>query len=203
MRWNYRTFCSGTRGCGELPAPAGPLSQGRGPEAGVRTAQHPPHNRYPYQTLSIRDKDFHRILFSLVIFKICCFIFFSRDLIKSGVVYQCCGSGLLIYLLDLDLDLVLISKDSKKSQKKLNILVLKYSVIYFFFVYISSSMEEDGATIQPKSFWLGRVCHLVYVMVAIPWKSLLPNGNHLSNAGWAERPYSFCPSRTPALHLLY
>ncbi len=65
------------------------------------------------------------------------------------------------------------------------------------------SMEEDGTTIQPKSFWLGRVCHLVYVMVAIPWKSLLPNCKHLSNAGWAERPYSFCPSRTPALHLLY
>ncbi len=64
-------------------------------------------------------------------------------------------------------------------------------------------MEEDGATIQPKSFWLGRVCHLVYVMVAIPLKSLLPDGKHLSNAGWAERPYSFCPSRTPALHLLY
>ncbi len=64
-------------------------------------------------------------------------------------------------------------------------------------------MKEDGATIQPKSFWLGRVCHLVYVMVAIPWKSLLPNSKHLSDAGWAERPYSFCPSRTPALHLLY
>ncbi len=31
-------------------------------------------------------------------------------------------------------------------------------------------MEEDGAVIHPKSFWLGRVCHLVYVMVAIPWK---------------------------------
>ncbi len=40
-------------------------------------------------------------------------------------------------------------------------------------------------------------------MVAIPWKSLLPKGRHLSDAGWAERPYSFCPSRTPALHLLY
>ncbi len=40
-------------------------------------------------------------------------------------------------------------------------------------------------------------------MVAIPWKSLLPNGKHLSDACWAERPYSFCPSRTPALHLLY
>jgi hypothetical protein len=25
----------------------------------------------------------------------------------------------------------------------------------------------------------------------------------LSDAGWAERPYSFCPSMTPALHLLY
>ena len=43
---------------------------------------------------------------------------------------------------------------------------------------------------QPKSFWLGRVCDLVYVMVAIPWKSLLPNGKHLSDAGWAKRIYS-------------
>ncbi len=40
-------------------------------------------------------------------------------------------------------------------------------------------------------------------MVAIPWKSFLSSCKHLSDAGWAERPYSFCPSRTPALHLLH
>ena len=31
-----------------------------------------------------------------------------------------------------------------------------------------AGMEEDGAAIQPESFWLGWVCHLVYVMVAFP-----------------------------------
>ena len=36
-----------------------------------------------------------------------------------------------------------------------------------------------------------------------PLEKFTGNGKHLSNAGWAERPYSFCPSRTPALHLLY
>ncbi len=55
----------------------------------------------------------------------------------------------------------------------------------------------------PKSFWLGPVCDLVYVMVAIPWKILLPRGKHLRDAGWAESPYSFCPGKTPTLHLLY
>jgi hypothetical protein len=40
-------------------------------------------------------------------------------------------------------------------------------------------------------------------MVAIPWKRFLPSGKHLSDAGCAERPYSFCPRRTPALYLLY
>jgi hypothetical protein len=40
-------------------------------------------------------------------------------------------------------------------------------------------------------------------MVEIPWQSFLSSGKHLSDAGWAERPYSFCPSRTPALYLLY
>ncbi len=40
-------------------------------------------------------------------------------------------------------------------------------------------------------------------MVAIPWKRFLPSSKHLSDAGWAERPYSFCPSKTPTLHLLY
>ncbi len=45
-------------------------------------------------------------------------------------------------------------------------------------------MEEDGAAIQPKSFWLGRVCHLVYVMVASPWKgfpasALMKNKNKI------------------------
>ncbi len=61
------------------------------------------------------------------------------------------------------------------------------------------TMEEDGATIRPKSFWLGRVCDLVYVMVAIPWKSLLPSGKHLRDAGWAESPYSFCPGHRPRI----
>ncbi len=28
-------------------------------------------------------------------------------------------------------------------------------------------------------------------------------GKHLSDAGWAESPYSFCPGKTPTLHLLY
>ncbi len=37
--------------------------------------------------------------------------------------------------------------------------------------------RKDGATIQPKSFWLGRVCHLVYVMVAIAWKGFPASGD--------------------------
>ncbi len=39
---------------------------------------------------------------------------------------------------------------------------------------------------MPKSFWLGGVCDLVNVMVAIPWKRFLPSSKHLSDAGWAE-----------------
>ncbi len=42
----------------------------------------------------------------------------------------------------------------------------------------------------------------MYVIVAIPWKGLLPSGKHLSDARWAERPYSFCPSRTPAVYTM-
>ncbi len=44
---------------------------------------------------------------------------------------------------------------------------------HYHWCMLCGPMEEDGATIQPKSFWLGRVCHLVYVMVAIPWKGFL------------------------------
>ena len=63
------------------------------------------------------------------------------------------------------------------------------------FIFCTRDLLFRGWTTQPKSFWLGRVCDLVYVMVAIPWKSLLLNGKHLSDAGWAESPYSFCRCR--------
>ncbi len=58
-------------------------------------------------------------------------------------------------------------------------------------------MEEDGATIQPKSFWLGRVCHLVYVMVAIPWKGFLDLwfADHAMQQSWDGYSLLYKPPR--------